>query len=223
MKATPITNISVMGIVEGTYDIAHLDIRILTQAPTAAAAREELIKPAAALDAIVKALPAGTTSNVRASISTVPEFDKKGKVVLYSAWRLVHLETTDLEGLGSIIGAAADIPGCSIPSPTFKVRDIAPLHAQALKDAKQRLDETFRQECEVFGKDPSNYEVCDWQARYDNREAGSPRGRRMYAAGALMQEGMAQSSGLDDSIESGKPQVMCHLTASFIPKGTRRA
>lgn len=224
MKVTPITRITVTGNVEGTYDVSQMNLRILEQDTTGTRAKEKLIIPGKALDAVLEANK-GTIRNLRSSITTTPVFGKKGRVERYDAMRTVYFETTDLEGIGDLMTTLVGIPSCTVENPTFRVMDLAALHGLALIEAKKKLDATFIQECGIFGKEPADYVVENWSVHYDESESNERHARRngLLARAQVAMEGLGGGDAPDTSIESGRPRVSCTIAASYLLKGAESA
>lgn len=132
----------------------------------------------------------------------------------YLATYSLQFKTESVDRASEIFDKLSSVEGAQVQSPDFRVKDIAALQKEALKDAKAKADRKFQDECEILGLDKSNYELVTYQARYDESESAGARPMRAMAAMASP-ESVGGGGPPPVDIKAGKATIRVTLTLTY--------
>ncbi len=223
-----VTSITETGVAFAEYDIVTFTINIQGTGKTNVSAKENARPVIDAVNAVLDRFEASGVKFEKDSRKTFPggtgpttRYDNKNKKHVKTgryANYTICASCLDVHETSEIYDALTEIDRANVQDADFKVRDLAALHEDAVKDANAKVNASFASQCAILGLNPDNYKLLTWNVRKNYSESAGNRSAQAFAASARRVEDDAPEPV---EINPGKAQVEATLTIGYAEKSKK--
>ena len=223
MTTDTVRNADATGVTTVPFDRVNFTATIRATRPTSGEAKTAIRPTIDALQTALTALKGSGTSfiedrtKVDLNISKQTRYNHNtgsNEFVGYTATYTVTVQTEDVDRASLILDTLTNVEGAEIDAPDFRVDNVEQYFRAAFEDGFTRVQARFVNECEVLGKNPNDYQIKEWSARYDDSQSAGP-----VAMKATFESAAMTADAPPVEVKAGVATISARVTVSYTYTG----